>query len=273
METSTKTVQPLLKVQKLGKQIPIRSGLFRRQVGNIPIYTNVSFEVQAHETVALVMPPKSGKSIFSRSLLQLEDASSGQVLFNGKDVSKVRRGAQKLLRQQMQIIFDDPYLAINPRLTIVDIVSEPFRIHNLAKRSNVLALVKDLLKVVGLNPYVARRFPYELSGSQRQRVVLARALATKPSFLLLDDPLAKLDPLLARPFITLLKDIQQSHGLTYLLVSSSLAEAKAFADRIGIFHNGELVEIANTQTLFSNPQHPHTDRLVAQFPFDDWQFD
>ncbi len=270
MVMNAQKAQPLIKIHELEKKFPIRSGIFQRRVGYLPIYKDVSLEIFPGETVALVMPPKSGKSIFSRSLVQLEDISSGQVIFNGQNVAKARRGAQKTLRQKMQIIFDDPYMAINPRLTILDIVGEPLKIHNLAAKDDVLPQVKSLLKTVGLNPYVARRYPYELSGGQRQRVVLARALATNPSFLLLDDLFAKLDPLLIRPFTKLLAELKQSHNLTYLFLTSNLVEAKGFADRIGIFYLGEMVELTDADTLFSNPAHPYTQYLISQIPFEDY---
>lgn len=260
---------PLFQVRNLQKKYPIKSGVFRRTVGHLSLINGIDFEVHQGETVALVMPEDSGKTVLARTLVQLEQASAGQVLFNGRNVAKLKRADQQQVRRQMQMIFEDPYMAINPRLKIADIVGEPLSIHRLASGEAKNERVKDLLATVGLNSYMARRFPFEFSGGQRQKVVLARALATEPSFLLFDDLFAQLDPLLIRPFISLLNDLKKSLNLTYLSITSNIAEVADFADRVAIFYLGEIVEMVDTATLFSQPAHPYTQYLLSQIPLED----
>lgn len=257
---------PILRLQGVEKKYPIRSGVFRRTVGHLPVLRGVDLTVYEEEVLALVMPPKSGKTILARMLMQLERPSAGTITFKEIDVVKARRGQQQALRRQMQILFEDPYMAINPRLTIENIVGEPLTIHKLASGDAKRRRVKELLQLVGLNPYLSRRYPYELSGGQRQRVVLARALATEPKMLIFDDLFAQLDELLIPSFHALLQRLKETLALTYLFLTSELVDIQGIADRVGIYYLGETVEQTNADKLFEQPAHPYTQYLLSQLP-------
>lgn len=264
----SKTGTPLLRVDKLSKHYPIRSNVLRRTIGKHAVLDQISFEVYPGETVAVVGGKESGKTTLVRLIMQLEKQTDGRVYFQNHDLTTMKRPQQKALRQQMQVIFEDPYQVLNPRLTIGEVVAEPFTIHRLASGKQRSLLVKELLTLVGINSYMSRRFPYEFSGGMRQRVNLARALATKPQLLIADDPFAGLDPVLQRPFVTLFKQLKAELDLSLLFFTTHLNLGAQLADRIGVMYAGEMVELADTQTIFSKPAHPYTQYLLSQIPLE-----
>ena len=226
----------------------------------------VSFEIQRGETLALVGESGCGKSTVARLLVGLYDSSQGSIHFEGQDIQVLKTPAGRLLRQKMQMIFQDPYASLNPRWRVVDIIVEPIREHKLLPENQIANRVGELLKQVGLNPADGSKYPHQFSGGQRQRLSIARALATQAEFLVCDEPTSALDVSVQAQVLNLMKDLQREFGLTYLFISHNLQVVHHVADRVGVMYLGKLVELASKKQLFSNPQHPYTRMLLDAIP-------
>jgi oligopeptide/dipeptide ABC transporter ATP-binding protein len=256
---------PLVSVQNLVKHYHSAT-LFGRAAPPVRAVDGVSFEVGRGETLALVGESGCGKSSVGRTILRLQEPTSGSMTFDGKDVFSLDRTRLRQLRRQMQIIFQDPYSSLNPRMTIGTAVAEGIEIHRLAPRAQVAERVAALLQEVGLDPAYARRYPHEFSGGQRQRVGIARALAVQPSFIVCDEPVSALDVSVQAQVLNLLSDLQQQRGLSYLFIAHDLAVVRQIAHRIAVMYLGRIVEEGTTEQILSNPRHPYTVALLSAVP-------
>lgn len=263
--------EALLEVRDLKMHFPITSGLiFQRQTGAVKAVDGISFTIKKGETLGLVGESGCGKSTAGRAILQLYKPTSGQVLFDGKDLTKLGGGAMRTMRRSVQMIFQDPYASLNPRMTVGDIIGEPIRVHKL--RSGTKAVrerVQELLQVVGLNPYFVNRYPHEFSGGQRQRIGIARALAVEPKFVVCDEPVSALDVSIQAQVINLLEDLQSQLGLTYLFIAHGLSVIKHISDRVAVMYLGKVVELADAEELYRQPLHPYTQALLSAVPIPD----
>ena len=264
-----KSTGDLLEVRDLHKYFPINAGVFSRHVGDVRAVDGIDFTIKKGETLGLVGESGSGKTTAGRVVLRLLEATKGQVLFEGRDVGALGREDVRKLRKEMQIIFQDPYASLNPRMTVGDIVSEPLRIHGLATGKEAEARVQELLRLVGLQPYHANRYPHEFSGGQRQRVGIARSLAVSPKFIVADEPVSALDVSIQAQVINLLQDLQQQFGLTYLFIAHDLSVVRHISTRVAVMYVGKIVEIANRDDLYANPLHPYTQALLSAIPIPD----
>jgi len=260
---------PLLQVNRLKKHFPIKGGLLRRQVGAVSAVDGVSFDLFAGETLGLIGGPGSGKSTLAKTILHLIKPTSGTVQFAGQELTRLDKQDLRRIRRKMQMVFHDPYLAINPQMRIKDIVGEPLQIHNLGDVATREARIDALLQMVDLNPYLRGRFPFELTGQMRQRISLARALATEPALLVTDEVTAVLDPVVQQPFTALLRRLQQQQGLAILYLASELTTPRQLCDRVGILYLGRIVEVAETAVLYRHPLHPYTQYLLSLLPVAD----
>ncbi len=259
----------LLEVRDLYKYFPINAGVFSRHIGDVRAVDGVDFTIKKGETLGLVGESGSGKTTAGRVVLRLLEATKGQVLFEGRDIGALGREDVRKLRKEMQIIFQDPYASLNPRMTVGDIVSEPLKIHGLATGKDAEARVQELLRLVGLQPYHANRYPHEFSGGQRQRVGIARSLAVSPKFIVADEPVSALDVSIQAQVINLLQDLQQQFGLTYLFIAHDLSVVRHISTRVAVMYVGKIVEIANRDDLYANPLHPYTQALLSAIPIPD----
>jgi oligopeptide transport system ATP-binding protein len=259
----------LLEVRDLYKYFPINAGVFSRHVGDVRAVDGVDFTIKKGETLGLVGESGSGKTTAGRVVLRLLEATKGQVFFDGRDIGALGREDVRKLRKEMQIIFQDPYASLNPRMTVGDIISEPLKIHGLATGKDAEARVQELLRLVGLQPYHANRYPHEFSGGQRQRVGIARSLAVSPKFIVADEPVSALDVSIQAQVINLLQDLQQQFGLTYLFIAHDLSVVRHISTRVAVMYVGKIVEIANRDDLYANPLHPYTQALLSAIPIPD----
>lgn len=267
MANRRKKQDVLLEVRKLVKHFPIRQGvLFTKEVGAVQAVSGISFSVHDGETLGLVGESGSGKTTAGRVIIRLLEPTSGEVIFAGKNVFRLPKDEMRELRKEMQIIFQDPYGSLNPRMTVGDIIGEPLQIHNLAKGVEREKRVREILQVVGLNAFHARRFPHEFSGGQRQRIGIARALAVNPRFIVCDEPVSALDVSIQAQVINLLQDLQHEYGLTYLFIAHDLSVVKHISDRIAVMYLGKLAELAPKDALYRNPKHPYTQALLSAIP-------
>ncbi|MBO9394636.1 MAG: dipeptide ABC transporter ATP-binding protein [Caldilinea sp.] len=259
----------LLVVQNLKTYFPVRSGIFQRITAWVKAVDDVSFTVKEGETFGLVGESGCGKTTVSRSILRLIPANGGSVFFDGQDVFNLRRAELKALRRNMQIVFQDPYSSLDPRMPVGDIIAESLLIHGMKDRKQRNAIVQEMLAKVGLNPYHAHRYPHEFSGGQRQRIGIARALALNPRFIVCDEPVSALDVSIQSQILNLLKDLQREYGFSYLFVAHDLSVVEHISDRVGVMYLGKLVEMASRQQLFSEPLHPYTKALMSAIPIPD----
>jgi oligopeptide/dipeptide ABC transporter ATP-binding protein len=265
--------EAVISVRHLVKHFPLRSkGLIKRNIGDVHAVCDVSFDVHSHETLGLVGESGCGKTTTARLLLGLVPATSGEVHFAGKDITKIGRSAMRPLRRDIQIVFQDPFASLDPRMTVHELVAEPLRIHGLyGGREKGRAQVRDLLKTVGLNPEHGNRFAHEFSGGQRQRIGIARALALRPKVLVLDEPVSALDVSIQAGVINLLEDLQDEFGLSYVFVSHDLSVVRHIANRVAVMYLGRIVEIAPVEQLFTKAAHPYTQALISAIPVPDPQ--
>ena len=269
MTQSTDT-NVLLEVKDLQMHYPITSGFFARQTGAVKAVDDVSFTIARGETLGLVGESGCGKTSMARSIVQLYKPTSGQVIFDGEDLTKLKGGKMRAIYRKVQFIFQDPYGSLDPRMTCGDIVGEPLKVHKLTKgKAEYRERVAELLTLVGLNPYMANRFPHEFSGGQRQRIGIARALAVEPELLICDEPVSALDVSVQAQIINLLEELQEKFGLTYLFIAHDLSLVRHISHRVAVMYLGRLVEVAESDELFSNPQHPYTKALMSSIPLPD----
>jgi oligopeptide transport system ATP-binding protein len=261
----------LLQVRHLRMYFPVTSGaIFQKQVAEIKAVDDVSFFIRRGETLGLVGESGSGKTTVARCILQLYDPTAGDVIFEGQMLSDLSSRGMRLVRRRMQIIFQDPYGSLNPRMTCGDIIGEPLIVHKLTDgKGEYRDRVAELLSAVGLNPYMADRYPHEFSGGQRQRIGLARALASDPAFIVCDEPVSALDVSIQAQVINLLEELQEDFGLTYLFIAHDLSVVRHISDRVAVMYLGHIVEIADRTELYENPLHPYTKALLSAIPIPD----
>jgi oligopeptide/dipeptide ABC transporter ATP-binding protein len=261
------TPEPLLRVRGLAKHFPIvRGALFPRQVGAVRAVDGVDFDVAEKDTLALVGESGCGKSTTGRLILRLIEPSAGEVRFAGAELTKLPAEQMRAQRQQLQIIFQDPYGSLDPRMTVAQILEEPLRIHGVGSKEERRKRVAELLDVVGLPREHAVRYPHEFSGGQRQRIGIARALALRPRFVVCDEPVSALDVSIQAQIINLMLDLQKEFGLSYLFIAHDLGVVKHVADRVAVMYLGKIVELADKRRLYAAPKHPYTQALLAAVP-------
>lgn len=262
----TATQTPLLEVKNLKKYFPITKGILGRVAGQVKAVDDVSFTVNANETVGLVGESGCGKTTAGRTLLRLLEPTGGQAIFEGKDIFELGREDLRAARRDMQIIFQDPYSSLNPRMTIESIIGEAIEFHGIAKGEQRREMVEGLLERVGLQPSYITRYPHEFSGGQRQRLGIARALALNPKFIVCDEAVSALDVSVQAQVINLLQDLQQEFNLSYLFIAHDLSVVKHISDRIAVMYLGQIVEMAGCDDLFEGPRHPYTQALLSAIP-------
>lgn len=260
--------EPLLKVRGLVKEFPIRAGVFRRQVGAVQAVTNVDFDLFPNETLGVVGESGCGKSTLGRSLLRLIEPTAGTVMFGDVDVTAASKPELRDLRRHLQMVFQDPYASLNPRLPIRDIVGEPMRIHGVGK-AEARERVGDLLKRVGLLPEHGNRYPHEFSGGQRQRIGIARSLALRPKVIILDEPVSALDVSIQAQVLNLLDEIQAEFDLSFIFIAHDLSVVRHTSDRVAVMYLGRIVEVADKATIYERPAHPYTQSLLSAVPVAD----
>lgn len=267
MTISVRTAQKdLLVVRNLKTYFPIRAGILQRVVANVKAVDDVSFSIREGETFGLVGESGCGKTTVSRTILRLQPATSGSVFFDGEDLFTKRGAELKAMRRNMQIVFQDPYSSLDPRVPVGETIAEGLLIHGERDRAKRNRVVQEILDKVGLNPYHASRYPHEFSGGQRQRIGIARALALNPRFIVCDEPVSALDVSIQSQILNLLKDLQKELGLTYLFVAHNLSVVEHISDRVGVMYLGKLVEVTTRKELYRNPQHPYTQALLSAIP-------
>ena len=261
----------LLEVKNLKMYFPVGGGfLSRKPVGYVKAVDDVSFTVKRGETLGLVGESGCGKTTTGRCILQLYKPTAGQVIFDGQDLTELNSKRMRAIRREMQVIFQDPYSSLNPRMTAGNIIGEPLIVHGLVSgKQEYREKVSELLTNVGLNPYMADRFPHEFSGGQRQRIGVARALSVSPSFIVADEPVSALDVSIQAQIINLLEDLQEQFNLTYLFIAHDLSVVRHISDRVGVMYLGHLVEMADRNEIYRNPLHPYTKALLSAVPIPD----
>jgi oligopeptide transport system ATP-binding protein len=259
----------LVKVLNLKKHFPINRGVLRRQVGAVQAVDGVTFNIYKGETLGLVGESGCGKSTTGRAILQLLVPTDGQVFYEEKELTSLNKSDLRKSRRDMQMIFQDPYASLNPRMTVGNIVGEPLQIHNIGSNKSRKERTQELLGLVGLNPYFINRYPHEFSGGQRQRIGIARALATNPSFIVADEPISALDVSIQAQVVNLLDDLKVDLGLTYLFIAHDLSMVRYISDRVAVMYLGRIVELSNRDEVFDHPLHPYTQALLSAIPIPD----
>lgn len=258
--------ETLLEINNLQKHFAIQSGVLKKTVGHVKAVDGVSLSIKKGETFGLVGESGCGKSTAGRTIIRLYEPTDGQVIFDGQDITHAPERELSHLRRNMQMVFQDPYSSLNPRKTVGTILTEPFSVHNQYSKAERRERVESLMQKVGLNPSLINRYPHEFSGGQRQRIGIARALALNPKMIIGDEPVSALDVSIQSQVLNLMADIQEEFGLTYLFIAHDLAVVKHISDRIGVMYLGNLVEVADRDSLYSNPLHPYTQALLSAIP-------
>jgi oligopeptide transport system ATP-binding protein len=261
--------EALIEIKALKKYFPITRGVFQRHVGDIKAVDGVTFDIYQGETLGLVGESGCGKSTTGRTILQLYRPTAGEIYLDGVDLASLKGSKLQHMRRRMQMIFQDPYASLNPRMTVGSIVGEPLEIYKIAKGNEKKRRVEELLRLVGLNPYFASRYPHEFSGGQRQRIGIARALALNPDFMVCDEPIAALDVSIQAQVVNLLEELQGRFGLTYLFIAHDLSMVRHISDRVAVMYLGKIVELTDRNTLYTSPLHPYTIALLSAVPIPD----
>ncbi len=274
MENTVKTPETqqsdvLLEVNNLVKWFPIKTGFFKRTTGHVKAVDGVSFKIRKGETMGLVGESGCGKSTCGRTILRLQEKTSGEVIFDGQDIFALSKEELRKIRPRMQIVFQDPYSSLSPRLPVGEIIGEAVREHGIVPKEEFDEYITRVMDVCGLPPYYKDRYPHEFSGGQRQRICIARSLALMPEFVICDEPVSALDVSIQAQIINLLKDLQKDFGLTYLFISHDLSVVEHISDTVGVMYLGNMVEYAETEKIFSNPLNPYTKALFSAIPIPD----
>ncbi len=259
----------LLEVKNLVKHYPIKAGVLQKTVGKVRSVDGVSFSIERGKTFGLVGESGCGKTTIGRTLIRLVEPTSGQALLNGQDIFSLNKKDLKALRPKLQMIFQDPYSSLNPRMPVGEIIGEAVREHNLVEKDRLKDYILQIMEECGLRRYYIDRYPHEFSGGQRQRICIARALALRPELVIADEPVSALDVSIQAQVINLMKDLQTKNGLTYLFISHDLSVVEYLADTVGVMYLGSLVELATKEQIFSNPKHPYTQALLSAVPIPD----
>ena len=261
--------EAMIKVDNLKKYFPITGGVFSRTVGYVKAVDGVSFTINKGETLGLVGESGCGKSTIGRTMLRLIDKTDGKVNFNGSEIFELKKKELRNIRRDMQIIFQDPYSSLNPRMTVGEIIGEALVDHGIATQKEAEDMVRKTIEICGLAPYHVKRYPHEFSGGQRQRIGIARALILNPKFIVADEPVSALDVSIQSQIVNLLSDLQQKMGFSYLFISHDLSVVKHISHRIGVMYLGSMVELAPKKELYKNPLHPYTKALLSAIPIPD----
>ena len=261
---------PLVQVRKLKKYFPIMRGVvIQRHAGDVKAVDDVSFDIRKGETLGLVGETGSGKTTVGRTMIRLYEPTEGEIVFDGTDLRDLGGSELRHMRRRMQMIFQDPYASLNPRMTVGSIIAEPLEVHAVAHGSEKRDRVQELLRMVGLNPYFVNRYPHEFSGGQRQRIGIARALALNPDLIICDEPISSLDVSIQAQVVNLLEELQERLGLTYLFIAHDLSMVRHISDRMAVMYLGKIVELTDRNEIYLNPLHPYTKALMSAVPVPD----